>query len=105
MKTLPIIGAVAVIAVVGFYATVGVACLHMTAPIIQNRDECDVIQEQNGRTWCMNLIHEPRAELIPADGSTFSKNLGQLDARSRADMKKLHDTTNPQLTVQAEELQ
>lgn len=104
MKTLLTIGAAVVITVVGFYAVVGVACLHMTAPMVTNQEECDVIQEQNGRTWCMNLMTEPKADPIPAN-NTFSEDLGQLDTRSRADMKRLQDTTNPRPTVQGEELQ
>lgn len=87
---------VAVITVL-FFAATGVACLFMTAPAITNQDECDVIQGMNGRTWCMNLINEPKAQPLPGvkhyeDGTTTME---------------LHATEkiNPQLTIQAEELQ
>lgn len=56
MKTAVKIALSLVLIPVGFYAVIGVACMHMTAPIVQVKDECDKVQRIDGRLWCMNSM-------------------------------------------------
>lgn len=65
MKTVIKVAVLAFAIVVLYHAVVGAACLYLTTPAVHDTSNCDATSEQFGRTWCMNLIKEPKAEPIP----------------------------------------